>query len=226
MKICVDRDMANRKYVTTIATSDFSENDKKLMVDFGEPEINLGGAFGGLPAYVEGITDLQAGHDWSAGAESISITYDGWTAVLDLNANCTDADEVLAHITTAINTAGIADSIKAGLISDAYITISTVAVGENQTMDISGSGLTTLGISAGTYVGSGASGIDIPDNYAKVLNGSPFVQVFDDRDSVFPGDAQLKAELWSDTITARIKAAILELRQKADTFTGESCETY
>lgn len=46
MKFRTFRNVANNRYYVDITTEDFSENDRKAMLNFGEPEVNVGGLYG------------------------------------------------------------------------------------------------------------------------------------------------------------------------------------
>lgn len=46
MKVRTFKNPANNRYYVDIHTEDFSENDRKKMDMFGEPEVNVGGTYG------------------------------------------------------------------------------------------------------------------------------------------------------------------------------------
>jgi len=50
MKISTNKKIENGVYIAAIAVTDFSENDRKLISKFGEPELELGGHFPEVPA--------------------------------------------------------------------------------------------------------------------------------------------------------------------------------
>ena len=45
MKIRIFKKLQNGVFIVRIQTEDWSENDRNLMIKYGEPEINLGGTF-------------------------------------------------------------------------------------------------------------------------------------------------------------------------------------
>lgn len=48
MKIRTYKYISDEKYFVNIRNEDFSENDLQLMQKFGEPELNVGGIYGGV----------------------------------------------------------------------------------------------------------------------------------------------------------------------------------
>lgn len=49
MKIRIFKRLVGGVFESRVQTEDWSENDRRLMVKFGEPEINLGGEFSCVP---------------------------------------------------------------------------------------------------------------------------------------------------------------------------------
>jgi len=68
--------------------------------------------------------------------------------------------------------------------------------------------------------------VDLATQIKKVLTESPFVQGFDTRDDVTPGDAEANAEAWALTIVTRLQAVMDTLRANTDEYSGESVITY
>lgn len=229
MKICQVNDINNNVYVVSISTSDFSEADTNLMTDFGEPTINVGGSFGGTVASHQGVIDLSGGHDWNALNETFSIDSNGaGPVIVTLDANCADLDEVITEINSQMVLAAVED-VEAYDAGSGHVGLRSIQAGAGINFVLAGGApdaLVTLGMATGTYTGSGAPNFEIPDAQRLVRNESPFIEKFDARDEVYPGDAQASADLWASTIITRIKSAMTVLRANTDGFSGESCETY
>ena len=230
MKICVTKTLADNVYISSIATSKFSEADQELMRDFGTPTINVGGDFAGDPASKVGTVSMAAGHDWSSVNQKFVATVNGGTATtVTLNAACADLAACVAHINAALATAGIDDVMEA-YASTNYVGLRTVHSGDDQELVLAAGtpdALATLGIAAGTYEGDGAPDFTLTSRLRSVATyNEPVVQRFDARDERFSGAAQLSADLWTTTVVALIKTAMDTLRAENDSFSGESCETY
>jgi hypothetical protein len=110
-----------------------------------------------------------------------------------------------------------------------FVRLQTVAAGASETFTVAAGSvtdaLTILGITPGTYDGSGNDDYILPSAYARIKSATPFVQDFDSRDEGL-ARAESKSLTWTATVVARLKAAIDELRAQTDTFTTESMETY
>lgn len=230
MKICVTKTLADNVYISSIATSKFSEADKELMADFGVPVVQLGGDFGGDPAEDLGNVDLSGGHDWDAVNQAFIITVNGeGPTTITLDADCADLDEVVEHINAVLADEGFEDLAEA-YASTNFVGLRTVHEGDDQEMILAvgtPDALATMGITAGTYEGDGAPDFTLTSKLAEVdTQDTPMVQRFDARDERFSGAAQLSADLWTETIVARIKSAMDVLRVENDSFSGETCETY
>jgi hypothetical protein len=50
-QIRVSKEIENQTFKVRIATEEFSQDDEDLLIEFGEPEVDLGGDFTGPPAY-------------------------------------------------------------------------------------------------------------------------------------------------------------------------------
>ena len=231
MKINVTKTLADYVYISSITTSDFSEADLELMNDFGIPQIDLGGDFGGDPAEELGSVDMSAGHDWSSVNQAFIVTVnDEDAATITLDADCADQDEIVEHINEQLADAELDDLVEA-YASTTYVGLRTVHEGDDQELILAigtPDALATLGITAGTYAGDGAPDVTLTSRLrpVKTAEGEPMVQRFDARDERFTGGAELDADLWTTTIVALIKSAMDTLRAEADDFSGETVETY
>ena len=59
----------------------------------------------------------------------------------------------------------------------------------------------------------------LPDLNVRIMTGVPISMGFDARDHA---DAEARALLWLDTLVQRITDAVVALRERTDTFTGET----
>ncbi|MCG8515333.1 MAG: T9SS type A sorting domain-containing protein, partial [Halanaerobiales bacterium] len=99
--------------------------------------------------------EMSNGYDWSSNPEQIVVN--GTTVYL--TQNCTNITQVISHIDSQLPAA--VECIQSnGVVDLNYVELRTVAVGSNQTLVVSGDGLATLGLPAGTYVGADGSGYD------------------------------------------------------------------
>jgi len=73
----------------------------------------------------------------------------------------------------------------------------------------------------GTF--TGPPGYTLPDSYAKIKTGVPFLAACDVRDYA---NAEDRAVVWATEIVTRLKSAITSLRAMTDSYTGETSETY
>lgn len=234
MKICTTKTLNDNVYIASITTSDFSEADKELMNDFGEPTINIGGDYSGDKADSgAGTVDMSAGHDWSSAPEEFDVRVNGGTLItVVLNSSCADVLAVVAEINSAIAAASLGSLIEA-YQSSGYVGIRTIHAGEDQELILQSGGdeyadaLVTLGLTPATYAGFDAPDFTLTTSLRAIQTGEdPLVQRFDVRDERFAGAAQLSAELWALEIVERIKTAMDNLRDEQDTFSGQYCETY
>lgn len=232
MKIDVIRTLADQVYICSIATSSFSEADQGLMSDFGTPDIDLGGTFGGTEALALGTVDISSGFNWDTDPQTFSVAVNGADPVeIALDADCDDLEEAIAHINAVFATVSMSSVVEAYPSSN-YIGISTVHAGQDQELILTAGTyeedvLATLGITPGTYAGVGAPDVELPARLRPINTlDTPMVQRFDARDERFVGGAEMDADLWISTIVTRIKAAVDTLRAERDTFSGETSETY
>lgn len=63
-----------------------------------------------------------------------------------------------------------------------------------------------------------------PDKFIKIRADLPFTQEFDSKSGFFAADTQAKAEGYQEHFVAAYTQAFEELRNNADTFTGEFIE--
>lgn len=70
---------------------------------------------------------------------------------------------------------------------------------------------------------TGPPAFTIPDTYARIKTGIPFMGQFDTRDYA---DAEDRANVWTNEVVIRLKSAISALRAETDAYTGETMETY
>jgi len=73
----------------------------------------------------------------------------------------------------------------------------------------------------GVFLSGGNDSYTLPDRYVRVRTDLPFTQSFDSTTSPFNLNTLVKAQAFQDTFVARYTAAFVELRSKADAFTGE-----
>ena len=232
MKITTIKDLLQGVYKTSVGTSDFSENDNKLMADYGEPTINVGGTFHGTRPDIEGSIDLTSGHDWSTVHESFILAVNGGSPVtFEADEACATLGDIVTLLNGLLHAEDNLDAVvqfyDAG---SGHLGLRTVKYGEDRTFTLSvpmaGTFLTTVGLTGGTYTGTGSQYFQLPNDYRRIMSESPFVEGFDTRDEQFAGAAQIAADLWTETIIDEIKAALDTLRANSDTFTGETVETY
>lgn len=229
MKIYTTKTLDNGVCVASVRTEDFSVSDQELMADFGEPETNIGGLFTtGVQALVLGNVNMASGYDFSATSPKFTLVYCGGdTETITLSLNCANLAAVLAHIQSQIDIAFGAGVFEA-VASTNYVSIQTASAGASFSMVIgagSPDALTILGITAGTYSGSGADDFTLANNLVRVKSDTPFVAKFDSRDTSL-SRAKVMGDIWSTEIVARIEDAMDTLRASTDTFTDESMITY
>jgi hypothetical protein len=236
VKIRTHNTIENGKYRVTKLTEDFSEADVEGMEEFGEPEIDLGGSFGTDPVF-ELSTNLEKVKTGSP------FTYRFDTRDHDLN----QVNQI------SVAGSGDAPTL-GGKYFDLTTTSSNYRVwfDENNTSTPPADGGRTLVEVdlplAGTTTDTAAalvSALDaLPDlsaapgdlaldvlatdaGYGPVVDAVHGTTVDGELVLTTPvqGDsAQYRAEAWDTEISARITAAILELRQLMDTFSGETVE--
>jgi len=73
----------------------------------------------------------------------------------------------------------------------------------------------------GTFLADTENEFVLPTKKAKVRADFPYTQYFDARDAAFEDATQTKVEAYRDAIMTRITTAFTDLREMADTFTGE-----
>jgi hypothetical protein len=69
---------------------------------------------------------------------------------------------------------------------------------------------------------TGPPAFTLSSNLVKIMSESPFTQSFDSQDYA---DAEDRADVWATEISARIDAAVTDLRTNTDDFTREEVET-
>jgi hypothetical protein len=230
MKIYTIKILENGICVTSVATSDFSCTDIQRMEDFEEPQINTGGLFrAGTQGVETGSVDLSAGYDFQAAPKAFGVAVNGLApATVPLIAACADLAAVVLHINTGLAALAL-DLLVEAVESGTHVRLQTVAGGASQSMVLSAGvpddALAVLGMAAGTYSGTGPDDFTLPNDLARVKSDSPFVGRFDSRDLGVELAAE-RGDIYGDKLTARIKAAMDELRLLTDDFTDETMITY
>lgn len=59
MKIRTNQTLTDRKYTVVVGVEDFSELEEELMVNYGEPELNIGGTVGAV-TYTDDLKRLKS----------------------------------------------------------------------------------------------------------------------------------------------------------------------
>lgn len=76
-------------------------------------------------------------------------------------------------------------------------------------------------INAGGDFGTAPNAYTLPDKWIKIKTDLPYTQEFDSKSVMFATNTQIKAEAYQEAFTATYSAALRDLRDKEDTFTGE-----
>lgn len=76
----------------------------------------------------------------------------------------------------------------------------------------------------GIFLENTADQYTLPDKYIRIRTDLPYTQEFDSKSADFSENTQTKALAFQEKFIADYSSAFVELRAKADTFTGESIE--
>lgn len=79
--------------------------------------------------------------------------------------------------------------------------------------------------SGGTFIPSIGTAYTLPSKQIKLRSDLPYTQEFDSKSPDFLNDVQEKAQAYEQMFVGRYSAALLALRSRADTFTGEAIIT-
>ena len=77
----------------------------------------------------------------------------------------------------------------------------------------------------GTFTPSVGAAYALPAKQIRLRSDLPYTQEFDSKSPDFLNNVQEKAQAFEQAFTSRYTAALLALRSRADTFTGESIVT-
>ena len=213
MELKFIKDIADDKYQITVSTSAFSNADNELMVDFGEPEIEMGGQIIEGTAQVDQF-DLTG---VAAGVVTVNIQREDREEYnFSVPFNTSDTQTAI-DLATAINAAicGVVASVPATPI---FTTTST----------FKGKAITYSGVSQVVIT------VVTPNAFNVIaLLSSELKQVktdlatyFKDFDTADYGDNTETVSLsYIDTITGRVTDGMEVLRQQTNTFTGETIIT-
>lgn len=237
MKIRTHNSIENGKYRVTKVTEDFSEADLEGMIEFGEPEINLGGTFGTDPVFTlsDDLEKIRTGSPFtyrfdsrdndvnqvtnifvagSGDAPTLSGKYFDIDAASgaeyrvwfdENNTASAPADGGRTLVQVVLPLAGTTANTATALISVLGSLVDFTAA----------EGLTSLDV----RVTDTAAGPSVDADPGTTVAGELVLTT-----SIQGDSAQYRAEAWDLEISARITAAVLELRQLMDTFTGERVE--
>ncbi len=233
MKIRTFKEMADNRYVVDIETEDWSEGDKELMNDFGEPEINIGGTYQGTVAAIQGVVNLNEAGDHNnygpdAAKGDMVIVVDDLAIPIEITEPRTSALTMKNSINASIAAAGASNLVVVTHdVTTGLITISTTETGSGITLSIIPGTVNDIaadtGLLANTDVhGTGSSTEVIAHKYVSIYRDSPFHYVSDTRDERYEGDAQRRAHTWGEDVANKIMDSLLALREKSDIFSSES----
>ncbi len=140
--------------------------------------------------YINNAGMMSSGHDWQASPETIVVN----GVTINLNQDCDNIQEVIDHINSQVPSGVEAYRLNA-YIDLNWVGIRTTGVGSSQTLTLSGGGLDTLGIPAGTYYGSNGQGYDFPSSSRSLTSipGYPSADPHGDDDS----DGYTNIEEWA-----------------------------
>ena len=205
MKILSNIENIDGRYHVQVTTHGFTANEEELMLQFGEPQIDLGSNFTGYasrPGQTNTVVTI-APVGGGSGAQASPVL---------------DATGRVVSITVTVGGAGYS--------SGATVAITGDGSGATASAVVSGGGVVT-GITV-TAAGSGYNVVPTPVTFTlpaalrRIRCDTPFVQVFDLDDTV---TADVQAKVWSDTIVARLTAAKASLITQSSSFTGETLVT-
>jgi hypothetical protein len=206
MKIRSYIDNNNGRYRVQIETLGFTANEEEKLLEFGEPQIDIGSTFNGSASRPGEnptiVTILPVG----AGA--------GATATATV-------DDTGAVVSVVITNAGGGYTSGATAVVTGDGSAATLTV----TVDPSLHTVTGIAVSAG---GSGYNQVPLsvtfsfPPTLRRIRADFPIVQVFDLNDTP---EADVRAKVFSDTITSRLIAAKTGLLLMTSNFEGETLTT-
>jgi len=236
MKISTNKKIENGVYIAAIAVTDFSENDRKLISKFGEPELELGGHFAEVPA-VPSYTDIELTANPAVGeyvtvddgANAVTFEFSDGVAAL-VNPAATPVIIEVAYADTQSN-------LMAAILAETSLDIASIdhviaapASRITRTGTVLNVTSTTDSVSVGitntALVPAVQPAYDLPTNLRRIKADSPHVAKFDSRDETSDDVARDKANVWVRDMTVRIKEAMDALRANDDGYTGETLETY
>lgn len=73
----------------------------------------------------------------------------------------------------------------------------------------------------GTFLEDTENSYNLPNKYIRIKTDLPFVQTFDSTSAPFDTATLIKAQAFQDAFVAKYTQALSDLRNNADTFTGE-----
>ena len=204
MKILSNIENIEGRYHVQITSHGFTANEEDLLMQFGEPLIDVGANFAGSatrPGQANttiSITPVSGG----SGATAVAVV---------------DANGVVDAITVISGGSGYGNGANVSVVGDGS--------GATAAATIQGGIVTAISVTAG---GSGyhvvpySVAFTLPPELRRIRTDSPFVQVFDLNDTP---DADVWAKVWSDSIMARLTAAKTGLLTQSSAFVGESMIT-
>lgn len=204
MKIRSDIDVQCDRYRVQIDTLGFTANEEELLLNFGEPQIDIGSAFTGTvtrPSQVNSTVVITPTNGGTGAAATLVINADGTINSVNITSGGT------------------------GYSTAPTISFAGDGTGATATAVVTGGVVTQILVTAAGY-GYHAVPYTVSwtDDAAlrRIRTDFPIVRVFDLND--YP-DADARAKVFSDTIVARLTAAKVALLTQSAPFTGEALVT-
>ena len=204
MKIFSNIENIEGRYHVQITTHGFTGNEEELLLQFGDPVIDVGSNFAGSATRPNQTNTVVTINPVSGGTGATAVPVISPTGAL---------------LSISLVTGGT------GYTNGATAVITGDGTGATATVTVAGGIVTGFVI---TGAGSGYNVVPYPVTFVlppalrRMRADSPFVQVFDLDD--YP-DADVRAKVWSDTIVSRLTTAKATLINMSSPFMGESMVT-
>lgn len=203
MKVDVNIDNIGGRYQAQVSTLGFTALEEEKLGDFGEPLIDIGGAFSGTisrPGQTDTTVTLSGGNGTGAQASAILDEFGGIVGYTIVNGgiNYTSPPAVLISgdgsgaVATAILSAGAVVSIAVGSPGSGYHKTPVIV------------------------------SMTFPSQQLRMRSDFPVKKVFDLQDSQ---DADAQAKCWADTLVSRLATAKNALLTRSSPFEGETLTT-
>lgn len=204
MKILSSIENIDGRYHVQVATGGFTAHEEELLLQFGEPTIDVGSDITGSasrPGQTDTLVTITPTNGGAGAQATVTLDSDGSIASFTIVDGGSSYENGASATITGDGDNATADVvIEAGVVTE--LTITNAGAGYHQVPT--------------------ATEYTLPPGLRRIRRDSPFIQVFDLND--YP-DSDVRAKVWSDTIVNRLTVAKTTLVTSSSAFLGQTMVT-